>query len=76
MELAGIINKNDRGVSGHLIRKINMTRNVVLKKKQATTISELVKVIDEVKLDILRQIADEYQVSLEILLRQYVRKSL
>ena len=76
MELAGIINKNDRGVSGHLIRTINMTRNVVLKKKQATTISELVKVIDEVKLDILRQIADEYQVSLEILLRQYVRKSL
>ena len=64
------------GVSGHLIRTINMTRNVVLKKKQATTISELVKVIDEVKLDILRQIADEYQVSLEILLRQYVRKSL
>ena len=76
MELVRIINKNDRWVSDHLILTINMARNVVLKKKQATTISELVKVIDEVKLDILRQIADEYQVSLEILLRQYVRKSL
>lgn len=51
-----------------------MPRSVIIKKKQTTSISELIKVIGDVKLDILRQISDDYQLSIESLSEKYLRK--
>jgi hypothetical protein len=51
-----------------------MPRTVVIKKKQLNNVADFIKVVDAVKVDILRQMADEYNVSFEVLSSQYLRK--
>ncbi len=51
-----------------------MPRKVVIKKKQWINISDFIKVGESVKIDILRQISDEYQLSFDVLSAHYLRK--